>query len=331
MLNPHEPTSLLLEGGGSHTLVAVTRGGRILAESKLPSLNAIGFPDDAQRALLSQVVAVARAAAPVDEALFAVGAACTPSYAQEFAGLLTETLPKTLRPPGHTYVANDVVPLFFTEDHAAHQLVVIAGTGSGVAARRGLAAFARHGAHEYMLGDDGGAFDIGRRALRAVIAAMEGRGESTHLTELVAQRTRGGEIDRFVYGSGNPKQTVAGFARDVFAADLAGDRTAHVILEDSADRLADVCRGALAAIDAGSPREAASTATAATATFTGSLLTEPSGRLRTRLERRLRSLGVTAFRPRAVDVPLLRRTVESLRSDPSVFDTIAATIPAVRL
>lgn len=328
MLNPHESTSLLVEGGGSHTWAAVTRGERILAEAQLPTLNSIGSPAEAQLALLSQVAAAARGAATVDAALFAVGAACTPSYAQEFADLLAEELPRTLRPEGCTFVTNDVVPLFFAEGRDAHQLVVIAGTGSGVTARRGFAAVARHGAHEYLLGDDGGAFDIGRRALRTVIAAKEGRGEPTRLTELVARRTGGGEIDRFVYGSGTPKQTIADFARDVFAADRAGDRTAQAILERSAERLADVCRGALAAVGAGSAGGAAPTVTA---TLTGSLLTEPSGRLRTRLERRLRPLGVTAFRPRTVDLPLMRRTVQGLRSDPAAFDIIAAAVPAVRL
>ncbi|MEU8928847.1 BadF/BadG/BcrA/BcrD ATPase family protein [Streptomyces sp. NPDC048409] len=274
------------------------------------------------------MAAVVQEAAPPDQALFAVGAACTPSYAEEFAALLAKTLPEALRPPGRTYVTNDVVPLFFTEDHSAYQLVVIAGTGSGVTARRGFHAIARHGAHEYLLGDEGGAFDIGRRALRAAIAAAEGRGKPTRLTELVAQRTGGIEIDRFVYGSGHPKQTVADFARDAFAADLAGDPTAYAVLESSADRLADVCRGALTATDAGSLGESRPTVTA---TFTGSLLTEPSGRLRERLERRLRSLGVAAFRPRVVDVSLMLRTLDNLRSDPAAFAAITAAVPAVRL
>jgi glucosamine kinase len=88
-------------------------------------------------------------------------------------------------------VTNDVVPLFFAEDGDCDQLIVIAGTGSGVAARRGFQAVARAGSHEYLLGDDGGAFDVGRRALRAVIAQLEGRGTGDQ-----ARRSRRGPARR---------------------------------------------------------------------------------------------------------------------------------------
>jgi hypothetical protein len=118
-----------------------------------------------------------------------------------------------------------------SEDGDCDQLIVIAGTGSGVAARRGFQAVARAGSHEYLLGDDGGAFAVGRRALRAVIAQLEGRGPATRLADLVADRLGGAEIDWHVYGSGNPKQAVAEFARDVFEADRGGDRVAGEILD----------------------------------------------------------------------------------------------------
>ncbi|MET9887454.1 BadF/BadG/BcrA/BcrD ATPase family protein [Streptomyces sp. NPDC006430] len=322
MLTAGRPKSLLVEGGGSHTWVAVADGRTVWAQATLPSLNRIGASPKTQRALLADVAGVAERFPDIEDVLFAVGAACTGSYLDEFAELLAGTLPKSLRPARRTYITNDVVPLFFAEDRDGHQLVVIAGTGSGVAARRGFEAVARHGAHEYLLGDDGGAYDIGRRALRAVIAHSEGRGERTSLTALVAQRTRGVEIDRFVYGAEHPKQTVADFARDVFTADAHGDRTAGRILDGAAARLADVCRGAL---------KAAGATSLVTATFTGSLLTEPTGRLRRRLEQHVRALGVTTLRYCAVDLDLMRRTVDALRSDRAVFDVIADAVPAVRL
>ena len=314
--------SLLVEGGGSHTWVMVADRKELWAEQWLPSLNRIGASEESQRSVLADV---ARAAAPftdIDNALFAVGAACTMTYLHELADIMTRTLPASARPPGRTYLTNDVVPLFFAEPDDCDQLVVIAGTGSGVAARRGFRAISRAGAHEYLLGDDGGAYDIGRHALRAVIARREGRGPATALTERAEQRTAGAEIDRFVYGAASPKQSVAEFARDVFAADQAGDPVAGEILSRAAARLAGICRAALASAGLSAP---------ITATFTGSLFTEPTGGFRRRIEEQLPDLGVSTCRGAAVDLGLLKRTSQALRCDQGIFEAIVTAVPAIRL
>jgi N-acetylglucosamine kinase-like BadF-type ATPase len=317
-----EPKSLLVEGGGSHTWVAVADRERIWAQEWLPSLNRIGAPQEAQRLVLRQVGQVAAQFTGIDTALFALGAACSPAYLEELADLLIDTLPEPARPPGRTYLTNDVVPLLFAEDDDCDQLVVVAGTGSGVAARRGFDAVSRAGAHEYLLGDDGGAYDIGRQALRAVIAQAENRGSATILTARVARRTAGVEIDRYVYGSANPKQSVADFARDVFAADQAGDQVAGEILARAAERVADVCRAAVASAGVPAP---------ITATVTGSLFTEPTGRLRRRIEQHLLSLGVNICRPVTVDAGLMYRTSQALASGPRAFAVISGAVPAARL
>lgn len=317
-----EAKSLLVEGGGSHTWVMVADRKELWAEEWLPSLNRIGATEESQRSVLTDVARAARRFTDIENALFAVGAACTRSYLDELADIMTKTLPASVRPRGRTYLTNDVVPLFFTEPDDCDQLVVIAGTGSGVAARRGFRAISRAGAHEYLLGDDGGAYDIGRHALRAVIARREDRGPATALTELADRRTGGVEIDRFVYGAANPKQSVAEFARDVFAADQAGDLVAGEILTQAAARLAGICRAALASAALSAP---------ITATFTGSLFTEPTGGLRRRIEGQLLDLGVSTCRSAAVDIDLLRRTSKALRSDQGIFEAIVTTLPAIRL
>jgi N-acetylglucosamine kinase-like BadF-type ATPase len=313
-------TALLVEGGASHTWVVVADRERVWTDERLPAVNRIGGSAESQRSLLADIARVAAGAGPVQDAYFAVGAAATPAYLGEFAALVTESLPPQLRPAGRTCITNDVVPLLFAEDSDSNQLVVIAGTGSGVAARRGFRAVSRGGSHEYLLGDDGGAFDIGRRALRAVIAHREGRGPATGLTDRVAQRTGGAEIDWYVYESASPKQRVGDFARDVFAADQDADQVAGEILDNAAADLAAISRAALRSV--GSPAPVA-------ATLTGTLLTEPTGRLRRRLEALL-GASISAFRPVGVDVELMRRTAGALADQP-VFDAIAAAIPAVRL
>jgi N-acetylglucosamine kinase-like BadF-type ATPase len=317
-----ESKSLLVEGGGSHTWVVVADRAKVWTQDWLPSMNRIGGSDERQHSVLADITRIAGQFADIEDAFFAVGAACTPAYLSEFADVVVASLPESARPPGRTYLTNDVVPLFFTEDDDCDQLVVIAGTGSGAAARRGFRAVSRAGAHEYLLGDDGGAFAIGRQALRAVIAHSEHRGPATALSALVAQRTAGAEIDRYVYGSASAKSAVADFARDVFTADADGDEVASEILSRAADDIAGICRAALE--EAGLPKPVS-------VTFTGSLLTEPTERLRCRVEPHLRDLGATMFRPVAVDADLMYRTARALQSDPSVFETIAQAVPATRL
>jgi glucosamine kinase len=313
--------SLLVEGGASHTWVGVADRQRVWAQEWLPAVNRVGGSAQAQRALLANIARVADSTGGIRDAYFAIGAACTAAYLADFAARVTESLPGHLRPAGRTYITNDLVPLFFAEDDGCDQLVVIAGTGSGVAARRGLHAVSRAGSHEYLLGDDGGAFDIGRRALRAVIAHHEGRGQATALTERIARRTAGAEIDWYVYEAANPKQVVGDFARDVFAADQDADQVAGDILDSAAADIAGIGRAALSAV--GSP-------VPVVATFTGSLLTEPTGRLRLRLEKLL-AASLSTSRPVTVDAGLMYRTSQALRSDQSIFETIARAIPAVRL
>ena len=316
------PTSLLVEGGASHTSVVVADERTVWTQESLPALNRIGASTEAQRSVLASIAEVAGRFDGVQGALLAVGAAATPAYLHEFATLVTDVLPQRARPPGRTYLTNDIVPLFFAVDDECDQLVIIAGTGSGVAARRGFQAIARAGAHEYLLGDDGGAFDIGRHALRAVIAHLEHRGPATSLTERVSARTGGVEIDRYVYGADNPKQAVGGFTRDVFAADAAGDEVASGILSQAAADIAEISRAALTAVGAPGP---------VAATFTGSLLTEPTGRLRDRVQQQLLSSDITSFRPVDVDVDLMRRTLTALQSDQAIFETIAGAVPALRI
>jgi N-acetylglucosamine kinase-like BadF-type ATPase len=319
-----ESKSLLVEGGGSHTWVTVADQAKVWTQEWLPSLNRIGGSDERTHSVLADITRIAGKFADIADAFFAVGAACTPAYLDEFADVVVVSLPESARPPGRTYLTNDVVPLFFTEDDDCDQLVVIAGTGSGAAARRGFRAVSRAGAHEYLLGDDGGAYDIGRQVLRAVIAHSEHRGPATVLSTLVAQRTAGVEIDRYVYGSASPKSAVADFARDVFAAsgDGDGDEVASEILNRAAGDIARICRAAL---------EVAELPASFSVTFTGTLLTEATGQLRRRLEQHLRDLGARTFRPVAVDTDLMYRTARALQSDSSVFETIAQAVPATRL
>jgi hypothetical protein len=95
-----EAKSLLVEGGGSHTWVLVADRTELWAERWLPSLNRISASAESQRSVLADVARAAGRFTDIDNALFAVGAACTVTYLNELADIMTETLPASVRPPG---------------------------------------------------------------------------------------------------------------------------------------------------------------------------------------------------------------------------------------
>ena len=102
-----------------------------------------------------------------------------------------------------------------------------------------------------MLGDDGGGYWIGRRALAMALREHDGRGGAATLR--AAAEARFGplaQIARAVYDSPDPVATVAAFTRDV--ADLArgGDEDAAAIFAAAG---AELARTVTAAIDRTSP------------------------------------------------------------------------------
>jgi N-acetylglucosamine kinase-like BadF-type ATPase len=94
------------------------------------------------------------------------------------------------------------------------------------------------GGHGYLLGDEGGGFWIGRRGLRAVLWAREGRGPMTALSEHAERRF--GLLDDLhvrLHDAERPVHAIAGFAPDVLEAAVVGDEVAEAIVDEAAQEL----------------------------------------------------------------------------------------------
>ncbi|HLW76484.1 MAG TPA: BadF/BadG/BcrA/BcrD ATPase family protein [Bryobacteraceae bacterium] len=122
-------------------------------------------------------------------------------------------------------------------------VVVIAGTGSIAFGRNQAGKTARAGGWGYAFGDEGSAFDIVRKALRASLRFEEGWGPSTELRD--ALLTRAGALyandllHRF-YSADYPRVRVAEFASLVDQAAGAGDAVARDVLHEAAQSLATI-------------------------------------------------------------------------------------------
>ena len=109
---------------------------------------------------------------------------------------------------------------------------LIAGTGVAclVTSERGEPRIV--GGHGYLLGDEGGAFWIGREGLRAALRDSEGRAPSTALGELATRRF--GALDSLpvrLHDDARSIDAIARFATDVLSAAASDDAAGRIVTE----------------------------------------------------------------------------------------------------
>jgi N-acetylglucosamine kinase len=120
-------------------------------------------------------------------------------------------------------------------------IVTIAGTGSIAFGRNADGRTARAGGWGYIFGDEGGAFDIVRQALRAALRMEEGWGARTGLRAAMLEATGSRDANESLhrmYTADWPRDRVATLAPLVDAAAGAGDAVAIQILTGAAAQLA---------------------------------------------------------------------------------------------
>jgi N-acetylglucosamine kinase-like BadF-type ATPase len=119
--------------------------------------------------------------------------------------------------------------------------ITIAGTGSIAYARNRAGKIARAGGWGYLFGDDGGAFDITRHALRGALRFEEGWGPPTALHGMflaACNAKSANELMHRFYTAEFSRPAIAGLAGLVDEAANAGDQEAARILRQAAEALA---------------------------------------------------------------------------------------------
>lgn len=122
-------------------------------------------------------------------------------------------------------------------------VITIAGTGSIAFGRNATGKTARAGGWGYKFGDEGGAFDLTRQALRAALRYEEGWGPPTTLhralTRTNSAATANDLMHRF-YARGYPRWRIADNACLVDEEAREGDAVARQILHEAARQLAAI-------------------------------------------------------------------------------------------
>jgi N-acetylglucosamine kinase-like BadF-type ATPase len=141
----------------------------------------------------------------------------------------------------HLVVTHDAAIALAGATSGEPGIITIAGTGSMAFGKNARGETARAGGWGYIFGDEGGAFDVVRQALRAVLREHEGWGARTALTPALLEASGAPDADAMLhlfYTPEWPRWRVAGLATTVHRIAEEGDPAAREVLQRGAQQLA---------------------------------------------------------------------------------------------
>jgi N-acetylglucosamine kinase-like BadF-type ATPase len=229
-----------IDGGQSSTVALIgDASGKVLGEGRAGPCNHTGVAERREKfiAAVGGSVTQAAAAAGVEPRFEAVCAGFSGGAADKDA--LTRELIRAER----YLITHDAAIALAGATAGEPGIIVIAGTGSIAYGCNAAGETARAGGWGYVFGDEGGAFDIVRQALRAVVRNAEGWGPRTSLTDRLLAATSAASANDLLhlfYTAGYPRERVAALAPLVDEAARAGDPVATEILSSAAQSLATI-------------------------------------------------------------------------------------------
>jgi N-acetylglucosamine kinase-like BadF-type ATPase len=135
-------------------------------------------------------------------------------------------------------------------------VVAIAGTGSIAFGMDDQGESARAGGWGYLVGDEGGAFEIGRQALVAVGRHHDGLGPETALTALILESIKAqdvSEIASLIYQDPHPKLRIAQISALAAQAALEGDSVSRGLFLRGGRGLGELVCAVSRKLDLGAP------------------------------------------------------------------------------
>jgi N-acetylglucosamine kinase-like BadF-type ATPase len=152
-----------------------------------------------------------------------------------------EALLAEMFPASRIFVTTDALIALSGATAGEPGVIVIGGTGSIACGRNAFGETARAGGWGYVFGDEGGAFDITRQALRACLRAEEGWGPPSTLRQAFLDATGATSMNDLLhrfYTTEWPRPRIAALAKLVDQAAESGDQIAQAILHAAAHELA---------------------------------------------------------------------------------------------
>lgn len=248
-------TVVVVDGGGTRSRAAVARGdGELLGYAEGGPTNSRSSGDAEAATNVGAVIDAAlhssHGSAPADQppevtaVLVTSASVDTPAHAEVLAAGVRRVVPGSAT----IAVVADTLGCWAATADLAPAVAVIAGTGSAVLAGTLEQGSRRYGGWDYVLGDEGSGYALGRAGLRETLFVAEGSSGATAIAEAVKQRLGIDETDELfdeVYKPEVDKARVASFATDVLDLAAKDDPDARRIVAEQAGLLADTVAAAL--------------------------------------------------------------------------------------
>ena len=228
-----------IDGGGTKTECALAdETGVVLARVTAGPSNLVRVSEEVARAALGEAIAQVFHTAGVKptkvDAVCAGLAGAGRAEVRERA----ERMLRELVAAGEIFVVTDAEIALEAAAGRHAGVVLVAGTGSVAFGRDNQGREARAGGWGPVVSDEGSATDIGRRAVRAVLDARDGRGPETALTVRVLAALGVSRVEDLPIAlQSEPFARLAALFPIVAEAAYAGDRVALEILEQAAEAL----------------------------------------------------------------------------------------------
>lgn len=229
-----------IDGGGSKTrTLMVTSRGDILADMFTGGSNVNHFGWERFQEIMGDLFSQIRAKIPPDEKVLSIYCGLAgvdrPRMWQDVYEFVQEQWPGVLVGLGH-----DAMPALVCASGSMEGVVLIGGTGAFAFGINEAGEQGRVGGWGYLLGDEGSGYDIGRRALQAVMRRYDYRGQDTLLVQKVMEKYRIPTLDELVpivYSKDFTRDQIAGVAGLVFETAAQGDEISLQLLIQAADEL----------------------------------------------------------------------------------------------
>ncbi|HZU28726.1 MAG TPA: BadF/BadG/BcrA/BcrD ATPase family protein [Bryobacteraceae bacterium] len=232
-----------VDGGQSSTTALIAdESGRVLGMGSAGPCNHVGGAEARGKFLQAMAEALAGACrqAGLDTSTVAFRAACLgfSGGAHDKAELVREAIRAD-----HFDVSDDAVIALAGATEGEPGIITIGGTGSISLGRNAAGKRARAGGWGYLFGDEGGAFDLTRQAVRAILRLEEGWGSPTALLPMLLRDSgthTANELMHRMYTPEFPRPRIAGLSKLVNEAAENGDGVAIQLLHRAAQELATI-------------------------------------------------------------------------------------------
>jgi len=233
-----------VDGGGTKTTVRISDStGRLMIENESGPSNykSVGT-ENAKININSAILGAIRNIASSDEIIFksaCFGLAGNDSYEDIdiYHKIMFNSKIKNYLNPSKTIICNDTRIGLAAGSSSRNGIMIICGTGSNCFGINEKGEEAKANGWDYILGDEGSGYEIGIKALRALMRSYDGRGSGTLLLKTILEDLSIGsvlELIKWTYSSTFSKDEIAAIARTVCRTAEMGDKVSIEILEGEA-------------------------------------------------------------------------------------------------